>query len=192
MLVDFTGYAADCIVVGQLDVAGTRVSDALDGKSMLTLRNATLTSLDGGREVFESELQLGRDELYAVEAAGPAGDIARRVRKVRHRLRAEMGPYVVMGQLHVLPGAPPLRGLRGRRMIVPLTHASILVPSDAGLYLREARVLLINVLHIDSVRLMQTDESPWELTTVVGEPRRLARVPVGLPEMPRGLPVDRH
>ncbi|HSH22316.1 MAG TPA: hypothetical protein VK992_06860 [Candidatus Caenarcaniphilales bacterium] len=170
MLVEFLGYAADCTVSGQLELAGTRVSDAIDANGELTVRNATLRSLLGTRELFEPELVLERDELLAVEAAGPAGEAAKRICTVRHRLRVELGPYVVLGQPHVLPGASPRRSLRARRRIVPLTDASILVPSDAGLETRQTRVLMVNASHIDAASVIGTDDSPWEVKTLLTTP----------------------
>ncbi len=190
MLVEFVGYAADCIVTGQLEVHGTRVSDAIDGSAVLTVHHATLTSLLDGRQVFEPELVLDRDELLAVRTGGPGGEVARRIRTVRHRLRAELGPYAVLGQLHVKPGASALRSLGARRKIVPLTDATILVPTERGVEANQAPVILINASHIDAVSLIGTDDSPWELPTADQVLGREMLQP--LRDRPLGVPLHRR
>jgi len=84
------------------------VKPKLNAAEQIVLIDAILESLDDGRRLVMARVNLQRDELYAVEAAGPRGDPRRRVHTVHQRLQIQMGPYTVLGQLHTRPGAAAL------------------------------------------------------------------------------------
>ena len=144
MLIDFAGYAADCRVSGLLMLNAERLSDMLNHSSSVTVHDVTLESLDDGRVVELPRVTLDRDELYAVTAAGPRGPEARRIHTVRHRLEIKLGPYSVLGQLHTMPGAPPLASVGRRGPLVPLTASTIAYVTGGALRMEDATTLIVN------------------------------------------------
>ena len=81
--------------------------------------------LDGGSAAEVRRVLVRRDEIVAVQAAGPRGDPARRMRTVAHPLAIGMGPYVARGLFHVPVGGDPMVMIRRRPPMVPLTHATL-------------------------------------------------------------------
>lgn len=142
MQVRFVGYAGDCRVSGLLELAEERLTETLDAMERVDLRDAVLESLDDGRRVALDQVTLERDGLYAVEAAGPSG--GRRIQTVRHRMQVQLGPYGVLGELHVPPGGAPLANIVRRGAMVPLTHATIAYVSGGQLQMHDAGTLLVN------------------------------------------------
>ena len=144
MQIRFAGYAGDCRVSATLELTMDRLTDALNAADTILLRDAVLESLDDGRRVAMDRVELARDALYAVEAAGPSGSRRRRVHTVRHRMHVQLGPYGVLGELHARPGIGPLRSLVRRGPMVPLTNATIAYMSGGQLQMHDAGTLLVN------------------------------------------------
>jgi len=142
MQIHFVGYAGDCRVSGLLDLTRERMTETLNGMDVIPLHGVVLESLDDGRRVAIDELELSRDELYAVEARGPSG--TRRIHTVRQRIQVQLGPYTVLGELHVRPGADPLASVVRRPAMVPLTRATIAYVSGGQLQMHDAGTLLVN------------------------------------------------
>ena len=133
MRIEFIAYAGDCQVAGSTTLAdGERLTDILNREPTILVEGARLTSHADGHTIDVGEIVLERDELFAIEAVGPRGETARRIHTVRHRLEVRLGPYMVLGQLHTLPGGRPLVAIGQRSLMVPLTNACLLYTSDAA------------------------------------------------------------
>lgn len=78
-MVEFDAYAVDCRVYGQVKLGEGRLSDELDRTPKLLIRDARLEDLSDGHVVAMPELTIEREELCAVVASGPRGDLARRL-----------------------------------------------------------------------------------------------------------------
>jgi hypothetical protein len=144
MLIEFIGYAADCTITGQLELETERLSDQLNRDPTYVIYDANLESLDDGRVVTVSRLTLDRRDLLAVAANGPRGPEARRIHTVRHRLQVQLGSYTVLGHLHVMPGAAPLRSVGARRRMVPLTNATIAYVRAGIVEMQDVEALIVN------------------------------------------------
>jgi hypothetical protein len=151
MRIDFIGYADDCTVAGQIEFDGGRLSDLLARAAELVVHDATLHSLRTGQRIRAGRIVLTSDDLLAVEGRGPSGSEQRRVRTMRHLLRATLGPYVVFGDMHTLPGVEPLRLLLMRRTMVPLTNCAIHFQRAGHDEIARAAVLIVNGALIDRV-----------------------------------------
>ncbi|MDP8905314.1 MAG: hypothetical protein M3N29_08360 [Chloroflexota bacterium] len=158
MQVDFYGYAGDCTISGRLDLTAGRLSEMLERADGIVVHGATLTGLHGEPERRLAQLTLGREDLFAVEATEPPPGGARRIHMVRHLIRLHCGPYTVLGELHALPGAPPLRGMLARRSVVPLTACTVTFARAGRLELRRAPVVIVNGWRIDRAEPASVDD----------------------------------
>lgn len=153
MLIEFTAYAGDCLVRGTLAVPdGERLTDFVNRQAEVTITGAQLVSYADGHTVTLDEVSLVRDDLFAIEAREPRGETARRIHTVRHRLELKIGPYTVLGQLHAMPGSPPLRSIGRRPTMIPLTNATIAYNDASGLQARDITTLIVNRELVDWVR----------------------------------------
>jgi len=145
MRIDFHGFAADCIITGQLELPFDRLKDLLDQATELIVEEATLHGLDDGTEVCVPRLELDRGDLMAAVAEVPRGIAGRRIRTVRHEAHAQVGPYTISGDLHELPGARPRHGLRTSRAIISFTDATVTFMRAGKDEIFHAQALLLNV-----------------------------------------------
>ena len=160
MLVEFTAYAGDCLVRGTLAVPdGERFTDFVNRQPEFTITNAELVSYADGHTVTLDEVSLVRDDLFAIDAREPRGETARRIHTVPHRLEVRLGPYMVLGQLHTLPGGRPLVAIGQRSPMIPLTNATIAFNDDSGVEAMDVETLIINRSLADWVRA-DADELP--------------------------------
>lgn len=122
---EFSAYTEDCRILGFLDLDAERLSDALNQHQEFHLKSVLLVALDDGRTTECRELVVRRDELLAVRAAGPRGNMARRSRTRPSPVILKTGPYTIHGYVHAPPGADPLQHIRSRKAMVPFTSAWI-------------------------------------------------------------------
>ena len=162
MLVDFFGYAGDCTISGRLDMTEGRLTDLLEGTSVVIVLDARLHGFGGEPIEHVERLRLGRADLFAVEAAGTAGSDARRIHTVRHLVRFACGRYTIIGELHALPGARPLATLLAHRTMVPLTDCHVIYERDGAEEVRRAAVVIVNGLRIDSADEIGLDDPDLE------------------------------
>jgi hypothetical protein len=120
-------WAGDCRVRGEVELAEGRLSDRVNELDLLTFFDATVSALDDDREVRLDEVEVERRELHVIEVTGRRGDPARRQRTVRDLVKLELGPFVVIGELHRSPVAHPMAALAGLARFVPVTDAEVLV-----------------------------------------------------------------
>jgi len=143
MRIGFIGFAGDCLISGQLDLQGERLTDHLNAQPLVSLDAAILEGLAGGR-VEAATFTIERSQLCAVLATGPRGATALRIPTDDRRIQAQIGPYAVLGRYHGLVGATSLRSFSEREPMVPLTDATIAYVLDGILEVRDAPVLIVN------------------------------------------------
>jgi len=148
MNVHFVGYAADCVVTGEVALEGDRLTDLLTGQEEYSVDAVTLESLDEGRVVEVPTANVLREELCVVSATGPRGDPRRRLRTRPHPMRAQVGPYEVFGYLHATPTADPVTTAL-RRAVVPMTTGWIRYRRGSEMIERRHDGMLINRDRID-------------------------------------------
>ncbi len=144
MQIRFAGYTAECRVSGILDLTAERLAEMLNAMDAIELGQVVVESLDDARLVALDEAILRRDDLYVVEATSPRGAPALRIQTEQHRLQVHLGPFLVLGRLHVPPGDLPLRSIAARGPMVPLTAATIAYVSGGQLRMHDAETLLVN------------------------------------------------
>jgi hypothetical protein len=157
MKIEFSAYADDYTVRGEVVLETERLAEFLDASHDVDVTNLTLRALDDGREHALPFAQIRREELCAVVATGPRGRADRRIRTRSYPIRVELGPYVVVGYFQALPTADAWAMLQ-RRQIVALSPARILFDS-AGTRVEEAHpTLLLMGNKIDSFRDASDDD----------------------------------
>lgn len=156
--VEFSGYTEDCRIFGFINLAGERLSDALNDLEEVHLHSVLLVALEDNRAVEMRELVAARDELIAVRASGPRGNAARRVRTRPSPVAVKAGPYMVRGYVHGPPGGDPLRRFRGGRPMVPLTEAWIEYEAVGAQHRARVGPIIVNTAYVDWVeRAKETD-----------------------------------
>jgi hypothetical protein len=142
--IEFSAYTEDFRLFGHLRLEGERLTDMLNTFDQLVLIDAMVESLSDGTAFEVDELVIARDELVAVEASGPRGNPSRRVRVRPFPIGAKLGPYLVRGYVHVTPGADPVLAVRRKRVMVPLTEATIEYQRGATRIQRRSSTILFN------------------------------------------------
>lgn len=123
--VAFVAYGEDCILSGRTVLDAERLTDMLNSHDEYALEGVTVERFDSGEPMEVAEIVVPRDEIFLVHASGPRGDPARRHRTLPQHLALGMGPYEIRGDFHALPGADPVAAMRRRKVMVPLTDASV-------------------------------------------------------------------
>jgi hypothetical protein len=141
---EFRAYAVDCLLSGSIEVGEGRLSDQLDTVLLSPLRDARLEDLGDGHVVEAAELDLQPDDLCAVVAYEPRGDVLRRLHTRTLRVKTEVGPYLVVGTVHGTPASEPL-GLALRHYSwVPMTDVTIMYRRGNEDVSDDVEVLLVN------------------------------------------------
>jgi hypothetical protein len=158
MQLNIVAYAADCRVLGRLQLDAERMSDLLNHAQTYELSDAVFESLEDGHRVELAEYAIAAEDVHVVEVVGPRGDPGRRVRTRLHRMQLKVGPYVVAGHLHMLPGIDPLAGFVRRGRFVALTDITLAYQAGRESILRDVEAIVVNR---DLVEWIQpaTDES---------------------------------
>lgn len=177
MLIDFKGYAGDCIVSGRLELTAPRLTDMLNEHAVIHLRDATLESLVDGVSVRVPTFSMHRDDLCAARVSGPRGAAWLRVATVIHRVQAQIGPYNVLGCLHTHPPDTVLTSLAARGPMLPLTDATIAYVVGGILEVRDLSVVLVNR---DLASWVRDTESDGIVVAGTPAPRDGTGVPVRL------------
>jgi hypothetical protein len=153
----FIAYAADCLLRARLDLPDTRLTDFLNERQELNLRDVTVQGLEDGRVVELTELALDLADVYAVEAYGPRGARERRIRTRSVRMEIGLDPYKVLGHLHAPPGAEPVAATLRRKPLVPVTSATIAFTLGGETHIRDIETLIINRLLVQSITAVDED-----------------------------------
>ena len=142
--VELTVYAGDSVAFGRLALNGDRVTDLMNERTEFEFVDTCLESLDDGHELLVRSVYVARDEIFAVAVAGPRGDPARRRRTRPIPLALRVGRYDVRGNIHIVPGTDPIIGFRRRRVMVPLTEATIEFDAPEGRRVSRYGTILVN------------------------------------------------
>jgi hypothetical protein len=143
-MVELTVYADDSVAFGRLALTGDRVTDLMNASTEFEFVDTFLQSLDDGHQLLVSSVFVARDEIFAVAVAGPRGDPARRRRTRPIPVELRVGRYDVSGNIHIVPGTDPIIGFRRRRVMVPLTEATIECDTPDGRRISRFGTILVN------------------------------------------------
>lgn len=147
--VEFQAFAGDCTIAGKLTMFGDRLTDFLNGQERFRVHHVTFQSLDDGHTVAEDSISLERDDLLAVVATGPRGSERHRVRLEEARMQLSIGPYVILGRLHLPPGQDPMKNVLQREPMIPLTSATIAYSVAGVVEARDVDTVIVNRLQVD-------------------------------------------
>jgi hypothetical protein len=153
-----TVYAEDCVLSATIELGQARLSDLLNDRVDHRLTDVEVTSLEDGHQVELPELVIAGDDILAVDAAGPRGDPAKRRRTRQYPIAAKLGPYIVRGYFHTLPGADPLASFGRRAPFVPLTDAWLDFAIAGQIVRPYSGALLVNRDAADWVETASDDE----------------------------------
>jgi hypothetical protein len=157
MQIPFAAFAEDCTLAGEIDLRADRLSDFLATTSEFELGSAAFRALDDGRIVQAESAEILRDDLCIVVATGPRGLDDRRVWTRQHPVRAQVGPYVVLGYLHTAPTIDPLHCTE-HRPIVALTD-TVIEYTEAGAAVRVASpTVLVNCTKIHTLENVSNED----------------------------------
>jgi hypothetical protein len=156
--IELAGYAEDCRIFGFVDLDTDRLTDYLNAREQFELRDVLLVALQDGRASEARSLTIERHELLAVRGSGPRGNPDRRGRTRPYPMTLQTGPYTIHGHLHGLPGADPLKALRLRRTMVPLTESWIEYVADDDAHRARVGTIIVNREVIDWIRVSTGDE----------------------------------
>jgi hypothetical protein len=151
MGIEFVGYAGDCRIFGRLPSLGERLTDLLNAGQRVVVREARLESLADGHVVEVPLAEIEREELCIVVANGPRGARQRRIRTTSERIRVDIGPYVVLGNLHAAPEVDPVGQILRREMMIPLTNATIAYRLAGREQVEDVGTVIINRMLADSI-----------------------------------------
>ncbi|HEY7524917.1 MAG TPA: hypothetical protein VH813_00770 [Candidatus Limnocylindrales bacterium] len=119
--VEFVAYAEDCLVTGRIALSAERLTDLLNAHDEYALVNVVVSGLEDGRELEVPEVTLLRDDLLIAQANEPRGNAGRRRATRKYGVAMQVGPYLLRGFLHALPGSDAVSSLGRRKTMVPLT-----------------------------------------------------------------------
>ena len=173
--VEFVAYGEDCVVVARVALPTERLTDLLNGQDRYRITDVVADSLSDGQAYELPEVELQRDELFLVHASGPRGNPGRRQRMRQHAVVLQLGPYLVHGQFHAVPGSDPLEGLRRRQAMVPLTDATIEYVVAGTAQQRRVDTLIVNRELMDWAVEAQDDEVEFPELEVPAATGRMAK-----------------
>jgi hypothetical protein len=156
--IELAAYAEDCRIFGFVLLDTDRLTDYLNERERYELRDVLIVALEDGRANEAKTLTVERTELLAVRGSGPRGNANRRGRTRPYPMTLQTGPYTIHGHLHGLPGADPLKHLRLRRTMVPLTESWIEYLADGEAHRGRVGTIIVNREVIDWIRVSTGDE----------------------------------
>jgi hypothetical protein len=142
--VEFQGFAGDCTISGKITMFGERLTDFLNGQERFRLHKVEFQSLDDGRFVAEDSVSLLRDDLLAVVGTGPRGDEKQRVSLEEARMQLSIGPYIILGRLHIPPGQDPMRNVLQREPMIPFTGVTMAYSVAGSVVARDLETIIVN------------------------------------------------
>ena len=164
--VDFQGFAGDCTIVGKVTMFGDRLTDFLNGQERFRVHHVLFQSLDDGHTVAQDSISLDRDDLLAVVATGPRGSEKQRVQLDEARLQLSIGPYIILGRLHLPPGQDPMRNVLQREPMIPLTNATVAYSVAGAIEARDVQTIIVNRHQVDWIAATGDEASIFPDATV--------------------------
>jgi len=135
--VEFQGFASDCTIAGRVTMFGERLTDFLNGQARFLLHHVECESLQDGHKAAVDSISLERDDLLAIVGTGPRGSEKQRLRRDVQRMQLSIGPYIILGRLHVQPGLDPMKSVLQREPMIPLTNATIAYSVSGAIVVRD-------------------------------------------------------
>jgi len=192
MFIDFTGFAGDCLINGKLDLRAPRLTDQLNADPLVRLVDVELEDLGSAQRIASPEFTIERSQLCAVRVTGPRGSEALRIATAPHRLRAQIGPYTVLGRLHEPVGVDALATFEQRDLMVPLTDATIAFMVGGILDVRDWSTLVINRELASWYRAEETADDPARSLPPTATELVLAGLRAGVLTLDAGDRARRH
>jgi len=147
--IDFIGFAGDCTIAGKMTMFGNRLTDFLNGQARFLVHHLEFESLDDGRRVALDSVSLERDDLFAVVATGPRGSEKQRVSRQTNRLQLSVGPYLILGRVHVKQGSDAVSSVLKRDPMIPFTDATIAYEVAGAIVARDVPTIIVNRQLVD-------------------------------------------
>jgi hypothetical protein len=123
---------------------GERLSDFLNGQERFRLHKVEFHSLDDGHSVAQDSVSLARGDLLAVVGTGPRGNENQRVPLEEARMQLSIGPYIILGRLHLPPGQDPMRNVLQREAMVPFTGVTMAYNVSSTVVARDLPTVIVN------------------------------------------------
>ena len=164
--VDFAGFAGDCTIAGRITMFGERLSDFLNGQERFRVHKVLLTSLEDGHTVAIDSVSIEREDLLIVAGTGPRGSEKQRTPKDQARMQLAIGPYVLMGRLHVPPGTDPMADVLRREPMIPLTNATVVYDVKGAAITTDLPTVIVNRLLVDWIAPTSDEASLFPEATV--------------------------
>jgi hypothetical protein len=142
--VDFLAFAGDCTITAKTTMFGARLTDFLNGQDRFRLSKVTFEALEDGRLVGVDSVSIEREELLAVIGTGPRGSDKRRTSLETQRMELQIGPYLILGQLHHVRGSDALRSVTDRDPMVPFTNATVAYNLAGRVLARDVGTIIVN------------------------------------------------
>lgn len=147
--VDFLAFAGDCTVTAKTTMFGDRLTDFLNGQERFRLSKVTFEALEDGRLVGVDSVSIERSDLLAVLGSGPRGSEKQRVSLETQRMELQVGPYMILGQLHVPHGVDPLHNVQVRDPMIPFTNATLAYSLAGNVVARDVGTIIVNRSLVD-------------------------------------------
>lgn len=164
--VEFQGFAGDCTITGRITMFGERLTDFLNGQERFRLHHVEFESLEDGHKVALDSISLEREDLLVVVGTGPRGSEKQRVQREEQRMQLSIGPYLILGRLHVVPGMDPMKSVLQREPMIPLTSATIAYTVAGEIIARDIGTLIVNRLQVDWIIATADEASMFPEATV--------------------------
>jgi len=142
--VDFEAFGGDCTISARITMFGERLSDFLNGQERFQLHKVEFQSLDDGHVVAVDSVNVERGDLLAVVGTGPRGSEKQRVSLEEARMQLSIGPYIILGRMHLPPGQDPMRNVLQREPMVPFTGATMAYSLAGTVVARDLRTIIVN------------------------------------------------
>jgi hypothetical protein len=142
--VEFQGFGGDCTITARITMFGERLTDFLNGQERFRLHKVEFQSLEDGHTVTEDSVSIERSDLLAVVGTGPRGNEKQRVSLDEARMQLSIGPYIILGRLHVPPGQDPMRNVLQREPMIPFTGVTMAYSVAGSVVARDLRTIIVN------------------------------------------------
>jgi hypothetical protein len=142
--VEFQGFSGDCTITGRITMFGERLSDFLNGQERFRLHKVEFQSLDDGHLMAVDSVSIERSDLLVVVGTGPRGSEKQRIPLEEARMQLSIGPYLILGRMHVPPGQDPMRNVLKREPMVPFTGVTMAYNVGGTVVARDLRTIIVN------------------------------------------------
>lgn len=164
--VEFQGFAGDCTIAARITMFGERLTDFLNGQERFQLHKVEFESLEDGHRLQVDSVNLERSDLLAVVGTGPRGSEKQRLRLEETRMQLSLGPYIVLGRLHIAPGSDPMQSVMQRDPMIPLTGATMAYSVAGNVVARDVGTIIVNRLQVDWIAASAEEASLFPEATV--------------------------